>query len=211
MENHTLPVISLAQLSTADPKALQELSSACSDIGFFYLKDHGIPQETLSRILDLASSFFLNASPEEKQSLARGSPDEARGYQKIGENITKGLKDAHEAVDLYRPWDSSLPKYNDEILTGDNLWPATPTSLRSEVAAYIQEVLVIGVKLVQAMAMSLQIQPNSEEWNELVGQVNESFWVARLIGYPPMETAVADGISCGEHTGTLSTLPKSTF
>lgn len=199
-ENQTLPILSLAQLSLGDPKAIQELSSACQNIGFFYLKDHGIPQETLSLILGLATSFFLNASPEEKDSLARRSPS-ARGYQKMGENITKGNKDAHEAIDLYRPWDAPVTEDNDGILTGDNLWPETPPSLRIEVEAYIQEVLGVGGKVVQAMARSLDLQHDGEEWNEFVGQVDESFWVARLIGYPPLESGVAEGISCGEHTG----------
>jgi isopenicillin N synthase-like dioxygenase len=200
-----LPVLSLSKLAQGDKVALAELYSTCKDIGFFYLAEHGIAQETLDRILELSRQFFLSASPEEKASLARSEPDHARGYQKLGENITKGKEDAHEAIDLYRSWPppnitlEEKEKLNG-ILSGQNPWPSTPAELKPVMEDYIRQLLVVGESLVASMALSLGLEQGSREWNDLVGQVKDSFWVSRLIGYPPLQDNY-DGVSCGEHTG----------
>jgi isopenicillin N synthase-like dioxygenase len=205
----TLPILSLESLSTASPPALSALHAACHQTGFFYLTDHGIPAAKLAHILALTRTFFLHASPADKAALARRDPDYARGYQRIGENVTLGKKDAHEAVDLYAPWRAKvegqveLKKKGDGgagILTGENLWPSTPVELRKEVEGYVKEVKKVGMEVVRVMALALGLREGDGEWEGLVGQVTESFWVMRLIGYPPLGNE-SEGISCGEHTG----------
>lgn len=37
-----------------------------------------------------------------------------------------------------------------------------------------------------------------EEWEELRGSIDDSFWVMRIIGYPPLPND-HDGFSCGAH------------
>ncbi len=39
-----------------------------------------------------------------------------------------------------------------------------------------------------------------EEWEELKSKIDDSFWVMRVIGYPPLPQG-AEGISCGAHKG----------
>lgn len=79
----------------AQKKTAQSLYAACHDVGFFYLTGHGIPRETQQAVLDAAREFFLNASEEEKAAIARKEVDEggdgARGWQRLGENVTMGL------------------------------------------------------------------------------------------------------------------------
>lgn len=134
----SLPIISLAPFlsASATPEDIQctlsALSSACPTHGFFYLTNHGIPASRLNQILSLERTFFLTAPPAEKSSLARCQPDAARGYQTIGENVTQGKRDAHEAVDLYREWDDGYDdsqKPKDGILSGTNIWPRTPARI----------------------------------------------------------------------------------
>jgi isopenicillin N synthase-like dioxygenase len=199
-----LPILSLSSLTANTPSALTALNDACSKIGFFYLRDHGIPLSTLNHILDLSRSFFLAASPAEKAALGRRAPDNARGYQQLGENVTQGRPDSHEAVDLYAPWTERLHGSGEEgILTGENRWPDTPSELRKEVEAYIELVKGVGAEIVRAMGKALGLKEGEGDWESLVGQVQKSFWVARLIGYPPLREG-NKGISCGEHTGKLN-------
>jgi isopenicillin N synthase-like dioxygenase len=195
----SLPILSLSHLRSGSPDSLAALNEACTKAGFFYLTDHGIPAARLTQILELARTFFLNATETEKNALARRDPDSARGYQRLGENVTKGKRDAHEAIDLYVPWPAGKPA-DGGVLTGENLWPDQPRELRAEIEAYIEEVKHVGLDVVSAMARALGIGEEDEEWKELVGQVGESFWVARLIGYPQLDDG-SDGVSCGEHTG----------
>jgi hypothetical protein len=46
--------------------------------------------------------------------------------------------------------------------------------------------------------MAVGLGMTAEEWKELKSQVNESFWVMRVIGYPPLLNDY-DGFSCGAH------------
>ena len=66
---------------------------------------------------------------------------------------------------------------------------------------------LIGFVCVGSMAVGLGVTP--EEWEELKGNVDDSFWVMRVIGYPPLPTD-HDGFSCGVHKSvSMFHLPNS--
>ncbi len=222
----SLPIIDISPFLPSSPAATPEarsqcasrISLACRDTGFFYVTHHSIPASRTDEILNLARTFFLEASLDEKMSIARRDPgdgdgdgdgDGARGWQRIGDNVTLGKRDWHEAVDLYRELDhdgDGEPPYG--ILKGRNLWPKTPPQLRDKYEAYIDDLLDLGTAVVKAMGHALD--PDDED--VFVRATRHSFWVMRLIGYPPLppppssspSSPAADeesaGISCGEHT-----------
>ena len=120
--------------------------------------------------------------------------DGARGYQTIGENITEGHRDWHEGLDLYRPVpESELPF---KPIMGQNKWP--PGEFRKVYEAYIAKLLDLGQAVMRAMALGL-----GEDEGYFQEFVDQSFWVMRAIGYPPLEPVEDGGLSCGEHTGTI--------
>ncbi|MCJ1406249.1 hypothetical protein MMC19_000314 [Ptychographa xylographoides] len=95
-----------------DPSTLTStataLSTACLEHGFFYLTNHDIPPALTARVLALARTFFTESTDAEKQVIKRqdagvGFGDGARGYQVVGDNVTEGRRDWHEAIDWYRP------------------------------------------------------------------------------------------------------------
>jgi isopenicillin N synthase-like dioxygenase len=235
----SLPLISLAPfLAPSSPTSARlatatALAAACTNYGFFYLTDHGIPASTTSRVLSLATQFFQLPTAE-KTRIARhdaGGPehgDGARGYQPLGDNVTKGRRDRQEAVDWYREVPSAGPPY--PLLRGPNLWPERPAELRGVYEAYVGEVLRVGEVLVRAMGMALGLGPAAESAGDgeergredeevFVRRTREAFWVMRMIGYPALEPASRPGgadrvgggeaaagddgveqLSCGEHT-----------
>lgn len=85
-------------LLSAKLSVASALNRACTDVGFFYLTGHGIPPSQCSSILNEARRWFLTASDKEKEEMKRwdcgkgpgGSGDGARGYQRVGENVTAG-------------------------------------------------------------------------------------------------------------------------
>lgn len=89
------PFLSPSSSEGTRNKTAQALYTACHDVGFFYLTGHGIPEKTQQAVLDAAREFFLNASEEEKAMIMRKEVDEggdgARGWQKLGENVTEGF------------------------------------------------------------------------------------------------------------------------
>lgn len=96
----SLPIIDLTPFLTPTSTLSEKqeiataLYTACHDVGFFYLTGHGVPEELQNEVLEAAREFFMTATQEEKQALERKEIDEggdgARGWQKLGENITMG-------------------------------------------------------------------------------------------------------------------------
>ena len=74
---------------------VEHICAACRDVGFFYLIGHGIPNEMIQSVIDLSRQFF-DRPDEEKQAISIASNDAARGYQRLGENVTRYFKDWHE-------------------------------------------------------------------------------------------------------------------
>jgi isopenicillin N synthase-like dioxygenase len=213
-----LPQLSLNRLSARDPAELLALRAACVSPGFFYLHDHGVPAARQERALQLARDFFLlgpdGSGADEaggevaahKAAVARAAGGGgARGYQRVGENVTGGRRDAHEALDLYREWDADDGAVEDDNpLAEPNRWPAHPPALRPEIEAYIEAALAVGRRLVAAMGAALGLRAPDDE-GVFVRETARSFWVCRLIGYPPRARGAADDeVGCGEHTGMLS-------
>ncbi|KAF2098373.1 Clavaminate synthase-like protein [Rhizodiscina lignyota] len=216
----TLPIIDiapyLAPSSTPESRhdTAQLLHRACTDTGFFYLTGHGITSATTDRILDLARRFFLESSDAEKALIQRKDAglddgDGGRGYQKIGENVTGGRRDFHEAVDLYAPvQEEHGPPY--KLLMGKNLWPQRPQELKPAFENYIKELKQVGTAVVKAMgdALGLLATQSDEGADVFVEATGNSFWVMRMIGYPGLPGTNAQGdlngdveqFSCGAHT-----------
>ncbi|KAF8540266.1 hypothetical protein BDD12DRAFT_735061, partial [Trichophaea hybrida] len=135
----SLPVLDLSPFLhpttssvTVKRTAASALDTACRTHGFFYLTAHSIPIELESRVLSYARSFFLSAPAPKKLAISRRNPgnggDGARGYQRLGENVTQGASDHHEAIDYYRPVSPELLDPEDpgkgwKLLHGPNLWP----------------------------------------------------------------------------------------
>jgi len=107
--------------------------------------------------------------------------------------VTNGKADAHEGIDFYRPVqnaDKSKP------LQGENQWPSGIPAFRERYEEWIEKMQGLGLIMMEAMALGLEMQ--AAECQALLDQVRESFWVMRIIGYPPLPTG-HDGVSCGAH------------
>ncbi|ORY87439.1 hypothetical protein BCR35DRAFT_289504 [Leucosporidium creatinivorum] len=197
-----LPLIDLSSFltpaSSASSRAAvaQEVHAACAKFGFLYITglDSVVSRDEMNHALAEARSFFLD-TPEREKELLKIKGDGARGWQKLGENVTQYKADHHEGLDLYRP----VPNEDStKLLHGPNQWPSSPPTFRSTMETWIEKMQVIGLALMEATAMGLGMDMEGEEWAELKGLVKESFWVMRCIGYPPLPEN-APGVSCGAH------------
>ncbi|KAH4307910.1 hypothetical protein HBH64_034600 [Parastagonospora nodorum] len=225
-QSEGLPIIDLSAFldSNSSQEARQTtakaINAACINYGFFYLTGHGIPLSKLDEVIALGRDFF--ALPlEEKNKVKRfdaGGPeggDGARGYQGLGENITSGLRDMQEAIDWYAEWPADKRETGNggpgslKTLQGPNLWPELPKDLKPIYLDYIERVKKVGEALVHAMGVALDLGPpgsdNPEDEEVFVRKCKDSFWVMRMIGYPPLPSPQTPGtddaqFSCGAHT-----------
>ncbi|KAH9854658.1 Clavaminate synthase-like protein [Lenzites betulinus] len=192
----SLPIISIEPFLTPNAhgrlSAAAALHAACSEYGFFYLdiSSYADPSEP-EELIRLAREFFARPQ-QEKDEISIANQDNARGYQRLKENVTNGKADNHEGIDFYRPVetpDKSKP------LWGENQWPAIP-GFREKYERWVEKMKKLGLIVVEAMATGLGL--TSEECAELLSKVDDSFWVMRVIGYPPLPDNY-DGYSCGAH------------
>ncbi|KAI8926858.1 hypothetical protein BC831DRAFT_454729 [Entophlyctis helioformis] len=175
----------------------RDLDSACRTFGFFYLVGHGLSESDMAAIRSLAKEFF-ELPPEEKELVSIAKTDLARGYQRLGQNITQYAKDWHEGFDLYAPVgpDHTIRKRGLKTLAGTNPIPARPENFEPVVNRYVQLMRDLGMATMRAMAVGLGLDETYFD-----PYMNDSFWVMRLIGYPPLsQGSDGVGISCGEHT-----------
>ncbi|GAA5826276.1 hypothetical protein JCM3770_001668 [Rhodotorula araucariae] len=202
----TLPVVDLSPFlsETSDPRARGEtaasLHAACLDYGFFYCTGFTsvVSDDERREALDVARQFF--ARPEDEKAALRIRPgDGARGWQRIGENVTQDKRDWHEGWDAYKPLPPSLEDPT-KLLHGPNQWPAEPASFRPVLERWVAKMHILGYALMEATAMALgvDVDGESDEWTRMKQWVEDPFWVMRTIGYPPLP-ADAEGVSCGAH------------
>ncbi|KAF8510845.1 hypothetical protein JB92DRAFT_418893 [Gautieria morchelliformis] len=114
------------------------------------------------------------------------------GYARLHENVTAGKADNHEGLDFYRPVetpDKTKP------LWGSNQWPSV-LDFRRKYERWIEKMKALGLVVMEALSVGLGM--TSTEWQDLRSRVDDSFWVMRVIGYPPLPED-HDGISCGAH------------
>ncbi|KAF9481160.1 Clavaminate synthase-like protein [Pholiota conissans] len=197
--SNTLPIIDIAPFLTTDPQDADKraataaaLHSACVEFGFFYLNlDAYVDRSEAAELARLAKEFFA-LPQEEKDKLSLKNQDSARGYARLNENVTNGKADAHEGLDLYKPVDK--PDKTKPVW-GENQWPTVP-GFRKKYEIWVEKMKVLGLVVMEAMSIGLGM--TREEWAELRSQVDDSFWVMRVIGYPPLPKG-HDGFSCGAH------------
>ena len=55
MAKDTIPVIEFSLFSKEPDVIAREMTAACKDWGFFYVKHHGVPQESIDAMFELVS------------------------------------------------------------------------------------------------------------------------------------------------------------
>jgi len=155
-----------------------------------------VPLELCHKVIDLAEGFF--AQPvEEKEKISILNSKCYRGYQVVGQNITEGKRDWHEAIDLYS--EEGIPEdYRHDPskpIHGRNLWPQHPPEFKETFDLYVSELRKLGTKLMQIMALAL-----GKERHFFEPYTNNSYWVMRIISYPPVPHTEDTNIGVGPHT-----------
>ncbi|KAI4970574.1 hypothetical protein ZWY2020_001488 [Hordeum vulgare] len=97
------------------------LDAACRRPG------HGISESLMTEVRDVTRKFF-QLPHQEKLKIKMTPQSGYRGYQRVGENVTKGKPDMHEAIDCYTPIEPG--RYGDlaKPMEGSNLWPDYPSN-----------------------------------------------------------------------------------
>ena len=72
--------IPLISLRSPKNELLEQLTDACTRVGFFYIKDHDVPQEKIDNLFKTAESFFAQGA-EKKNEINYKKSKILRGYE----------------------------------------------------------------------------------------------------------------------------------
>ncbi|KAJ5713119.1 uncharacterized protein N7483_010300 [Penicillium malachiteum] len=212
-----IPVIDLSYLNSSNPEERQQLArniyDACTQVGFFYIKNHGIPEEMVTGIHRAAESFF--ALPEEqKMKLYIGNSQKFRGYSPIGGEKTTGTDDdpvsaedatgvLSEAFDVGYETSMDFQKPTNAVveadpygLYGDNQWPNEDmlAGFKETYIQYCATLLEFCRKLMKVIALALQVP---EDYFD--SKIRTPGVTSRMMHYPAQPVGEArEGL--GAHT-----------
>jgi isopenicillin N synthase-like dioxygenase len=203
----SVPIVDLSQPAPVVGKAIHD---ACTRVGFFNVVHHGVSPDLLQSVLEEGRAFFDGATTlDEKDRISIRHSESVRGYQRMGENWTGGMADAHEALDFFSESDRAallpnimkhhtMPNDNNDhhddaygrrrrrrrrpTNYGRNQWPdpSIYPHFRPVMERYVQEMTRVGARLMQGCALGLDLK----DPNYFHKYFDDPFWILRLIHYP---------------------------
>ncbi|CAH6723731.1 putative 2-oxoglutarate-Fe(II) type oxidoreductase Hxnyp [[Candida] jaroonii] len=199
-----IPVISLNQ----DKESLiKDLKYACKTVGFFYIKDHGVPQESIDKLLGGAKTFF-ELPKEDKNEIHFSKSKHFRGYESCGDNNTEEGKrpdlneqfnwgyeaklDPIKTTEEVEEYEKNAEK---DVMAGPNVWPAKAPALQTAVAEYYGHVLILARRLVKLFALALDLP---ETYFDNLFQTPGA--IGRVLHYFPQASNDKNILGIGAHT-----------
>ncbi|VEA64330.1 2-oxoglutarate-dependent ethylene/succinate-forming enzyme [Serratia plymuthica] len=204
----TLPLLDLSQLDgNAQQRQvfLDGLRAAARDVGFFYLRGHGVDTRLNAQLQQRARQFF--ALPEaDKLAVQMVHSPHFRGYNRAAAELTRGQPDWREQFDIgaERPalqLTEETPRW--ARLQGPNQWPEALPELKPLLLQWQQAMTGMSLRLLRAFALALSLP--EQAFDTLYGEKpNEHI---KLIRYPGREaTASGQGVGAHKDSGFLSFL-----
>ncbi|WP_020409902.1 isopenicillin N synthase family dioxygenase [Hahella ganghwensis] len=179
-----IPVISVAGLVSdclqTRRQTAAELGKACREIGFFYVKDHGIPQNLLSMAFNAAKNLF-DMPLDFKNRLSITQSPHNRGYIAMSDeqlNPNAGA-DTKEAFNI----GGDLPGDHPDVIAGKpfrgaNFWPELP-GWKTHVQEYFAACLGLGRKIHRGFSLDLGLPEGFFEQH-----LDDPIATLRMLHYP---------------------------
>ncbi|KAH0586038.1 putative iron/ascorbate oxidoreductase [Termitomyces sp. J132] len=199
-----IPIIDLANISNNDPAVQQALAAgirdACVNVGFFYVRNHGISEGTISATLEVAKEFF--ALPlETKMKLENHKTPNFKGYSPLlsGNNNPDNAGDLQEGFEFgWEPIDPLTARDDEdsETMSGANVWPLELPELRRKALKYYHAAVNLGKSLFPLFALALNLPSTFFD-----DKTQNSAALMKLLHYPPQTGAFDERvIGIGAHT-----------
>jgi isopenicillin N synthase-like dioxygenase len=197
-----LPVIDVGGLwsnGAGDRRAVaMQLRQACLDKGFFYIRNHGIPDRLVEAVFAAAERFFALPAAE-KAKLDKANSNANRGYEPLkGQVLEAGAPpDLKEGFYIGPEHGLDDPRVRAQKFNhGPNQWPAQQPAFRAAMEDYFTAMLGLGERLMRGLALSLDLP---EE--HFTAFCTDPMATLRLLHYPPQPANADPGQKgAGAHT-----------
>lgn len=208
----TLPTVDLSRFhGSPDERAafVADLRKILHDHGFFYLTGHGVGQTLIDDVVATAKRFF--ALPlEEKLKIEMVHSRHFRGYNRAGQERTRGEQDWREQLDINTEGTAveigpDTPPW--KRLLGPNQWPEALPELKPLLLSYQAEVTRVGIDILRAIAAALG-QPENVFAEIYEPQPSQ---LLKIIRYPGRDVAETDqGVGAHKDGGFVTVLLQDT-
>ena len=184
IEIEKIPVIDVkplraGTLENAHSVAL-EIRQAAEEIGFFYIRNHGVPESVIKKSYSAAKDFF-NLPKVVKNNVKINSNH--HGYLCIGE----AKMEQAESVDLKESfvWGLDLPDEHPSVtmenpFLGRNQWPVEIPEFKKSVYPFFEAGLQCGLDMMRAFALGMGLPEDS-----FLKATDEPIARSSIIHYPP--------------------------
>lgn len=140
------------------PKALApDLHRAATEVGFFYLKNHGVPRADIDAMFAAARAFF-ERPVEDKDRMKVDSRH--RGFLRVGE--AKMYRSAKPDLKESYLYGNDLPEDDPDVkagrpLMGPNRWPPELPQMKAAADTYYRRIHECGLELLRVFAHALDL------------------------------------------------------
>lgn len=207
-----IPVIDAGPLASGGSAALHEVGAAMREaterIGFFYVKNHGVPDDLIAEVDRLARRFF--AAPHDSK-LELIPEDRHRGFLPVGQAkmYDKARVDLKESFIWGRDIGADDPDYlAGNRMVGPNHWPDFLPELRPVLNAYFEATHRCARDMLRALAVSIDAPEDT-----FSARMAKPISRGALVYYPPQEKdAGMDQFGVAPHTdyGVITLLHQDT-
>lgn len=213
-----IPVLDLGDYLSGKPGALEALAAqlryAQENIGFFYIANHGVPQELIDRTFAATAAF--HAQPLEQKLEVQIDANQAGFIPMGGTVITSAIKadvkrnnkpDQSEAMWVRRERPASFfSNRPSRRFEAPNKWPRQPPEFRPTIIEYMARMEQLGRKMLPIYATALDLPSNYFD-----DKFTEADIPVRLGHYPPTPGGDPDQFGAAPHTdaGFLTLLPQA--
>lgn len=190
----SIPVLDMSQPDSAAFR--QQLADVCHHVGFFYLGGHPVSTALLHDVIHLTREFY--ALPQHKKdSINISFSPHYRGYGKLNAEITLGVPDFKETLDLGLERAACPDSKNHPymVLHGPNQWPDLER-FKDVMLQYMQAMQQTGYQLMQELTKAIGL-PDTQLAEKFNPDSSDAFAMLRLLHYPP---ATSGQLGVGPHT-----------
>jgi isopenicillin N synthase-like dioxygenase len=198
MSHATLPILDLSRFESGDAAVraafLDDLRYAAREVGFFYLRGHGVGAALIDDMQTLARRFF-QLPDADKRALDMIHSPHFRGYTRAGAELTRGKPDWREQFDVGA--ERAAIVQGDDVpvwtrLQGPNQWPDALPELRPTVLRWQSELTDLAIRLLRAFAEALE-QPADIFEAAFSGTPNQHIKIIRYPGRSATRDAQSEG------------------
>jgi isopenicillin N synthase-like dioxygenase len=176
-----IPIIDVSSLVSGenDTATVGSIGTACRNVGFIYIKNHGFPQILIDNLLVAADEFFSRSMDDKNKVVVN---ERLRGYLPLRYRSYEGEAKAATSNQEGFWMSEERPINSENRLDGPNLWPENSEALRIALQAYYAASTELSVVLQRAF--SLALEKSESYFQELFTRQSS---MLKLNHYPPQE------------------------